>query len=414
METKIKNTEKYLPYLILIAAAAAVYSIIYYYAGDFHILSQNFYNTFSRQAEAWLSGRLFLAENIPWLELAVFEGNYYVSFTPFPSILMLPFVYFMGINTPDHMIALFVSFISLIYAYKLALNLLENRKYAVLLSLFLILGSNYLHTSMWGAVWYITQNLAFLFTMMAFYYSLTDKKAHSIFSLLFLCAAIGCRPLNGIYLPVILFLIYKREDTNISGFIKRTLIYCIPAMILGAFYMGLNYFRFGSVLEFGHSYLPEFVNDPLGQFHPSRIFFNLYRMLFHFDVTENPMFFGFAFWVASPIIISYFIYLGIYIYLYKSGRNSLMIQKDKDMFVIFSLFILCLIHLFIFSFHRSLGGHQFGSRYSVDTLVAFYTGMLFVLKNIRPSNYIYLNIIPMIFGISLNIYGTVVFLKYYF
>jgi len=435
-------SEKYGPYVIILLCAVTVYSLMYMLSGSFSPISENPYNNFSRQAESWLQGRLSLPENVTWLELAIFDGRYYVSFPPFPSIAMLPFVLLFGVNTPDHAIALCLSFLSLTYAYKLGVKVLGNRQYAGIFSLFLILCTNYLHISLWGTVWYIAQNFAFLLTIMAFYYALTDNKHHSYLSLFLMCAAMGCRPFNALYLPVVLLLIFRREAEPLGDSIKRILIYSIPAFLLGAFYMWLNYARFGSIFEFGHNYLPEFVNDPHGQFYFGRVLANLGRIFFNMDFIGFPLFRGFAFWLASPIVVSFLVYLLVYVI--KGFRNSQFpgdcgflnrVQdrlqptmargvsrnesgnqpkvKDNDRVLVFALLFLILLHLVAFSFHRTLGGHQFGARYTVDTLPAFYLGLLLILKKLPQNGSVYLNIPPMIFGLLLNFQGTVEYLAYY-
>jgi len=401
------------PYIILFSAAFVVYGLIYTFSADFSITAPNFYNTYARQAASWLAGRLDM-DNVPWLELAVFQGRYYVCFAPFSSIVMLPFVLIYGIETPDHAIALGVALLSLIYAYKLAYNVLGNQNHAVLLSLFLILGTNYLHIALWGAVWYIAQNMAFLLTLMAFYYAMTDNKNGSYISLFTICAAMGCRPFNIVYLPVLIYIIYKRENISIIAFIKKVLIYAVPAIILGNFFMWLNYARFGNIFEFGRNYLAEFVNDPHGQFHAGRILSNLNVMLFGFDITAFPMFQGFAFWIASPIVVSYIVYLFLYIFKSRSDRHEGIKYQNKENYIICGLLLSAIVLLIIISMHRTLGGHQFGSRYTVDTLIAFYIGLLLMIKRLIPDKLIYINLAPMLFGLTLNFYGTVKYLSFYF
>ncbi|MCL2819629.1 MAG: hypothetical protein FWD38_02195 [Oscillospiraceae bacterium] len=415
LNNQIKS--KYGPYAIILSAAFVVYGLIYLFSDGFFLTSFNVYNSFSRQAAAWLSGSLSLPENVPWLELAVFDGNYYVPFPPVPSIIMLPFVLLFGINTPDNAIAVFISLCSLIYAYKLGQIILGNKWYAVFLSLFLVLGTNYLHISLWGAVWYIAQNMAFLFMLMAFYYTSTENPKHSYIALFALCASMGSRTFNIIYLPVVLYLINKRENTTFGNFIVRTLVYSIPAFIMGAFILWLNYARFGSVFEFGYNYLPEFVNDPHGMFYSGRILLNLGRMFFSFNLTEFPMFFGFAFWVASPIVISFFVYFIFYIYKIiakKSASLSVNEQGHDYKYVVFCILILTIVHIFIFSLYRTLGGHQFGSRYTIDTLPAFYLGLVYMIRMQSPGKFMYLNIIPLLFGLILNFLGTIRYFSYYY
>ena len=402
------------PYAIIFSIALVVYGLIYLFSADFSPAASNYYNSYSRQAAAWLSGRLDLGENVQWLELAVFQGRYYIPFAPFPSIALLPFVVFFGIDTPDNAIALCVALLSLLYAYKLAYKILGNQNYAILLSLFLILGTNYLHIALWGAVWYIAQNMAFLLTLLAFYYAVTDNKNNSYISLFVMCAAMGCRPFNIVYLPVLIYLLYIREGIAITASIKRMLVYSVPALVLGSFFMWLNYARFGNIFEFGRNYLAEFVNDPHGQFYVGRILDHLKIMLFGFDITSFPMFSGFAFWVASPLVFSFVICLLMYIYKRITGGIEDNDSDRPDKFIIFSLFFLAMIHIVAISMHTTLGGHQFGSRYTVDTLAAFYLGLLLILKAIPPGRAIYLNIAPLLAGLAINFNGTVKYFSYYY
>jgi len=406
--------EVFKSYIMIFSVAFIVYGLIYLFSGDFCFTALTPYNSYSRQAAAWLSGQLYLPENVPWLELANFEGRYYVVFPPFPSVILLPFVLIFGIDTPDNTIALIISLCSLGYAYKLGYKMLGNRYYAMFLSLFLILGTNYLHISLWGAVWYIAQNMAFLFTLMAFYYALSDNKNHSYIALFAMCAAMGCRTFNVLYLPIIFYLIYIRENESFSFFVKKVLLYGIPAFALGCFFLWLNYARFGSIFEFGYNYLPEFINDPHGMFYTGRMMFNLGRMLFGFNLLEFPMFYGFAFWVASPIVISFFICLFVLVYKSIIKKDILNGQKTDYKYMIAPIILLTTAHILLFSLYRTLGGHNFGSRYTVDTLPVFYLGFLFVLKRLNIGNNIYLNIAPMLFGLILNFYGTVQFLSYYY
>lgn len=42
------------------------------------------YNSYLLQAQAWLRGETALDQNYEFLELAVYNGRYYVSFPPYP------------------------------------------------------------------------------------------------------------------------------------------------------------------------------------------------------------------------------------------------------------------------------------------------------------------------------------------
>ena len=58
------------------------------------------YPSYLLQAQAWLRGEAQLDQNYEYLELAVYNGNYYVSFPPVPSIPMVLYALLFGDNVP--------------------------------------------------------------------------------------------------------------------------------------------------------------------------------------------------------------------------------------------------------------------------------------------------------------------------
>jgi len=387
--------KKYAPYAILLFFALFFYALIHIFSGEFGLAAHNWYNNYSRQAYSWLQGRLDLPYNRPYLEIAFFPyygGRMYISFPPFPSMFLLPFVFFYGYNTPDHIIALGLAIVTNIYAYKIALRLLKDKKLALFFALFLTLGTNYLHISLWGAVWWLAQNMGFTLLLISIYYAISENRKHSIISLLALCASMGCRPFNTFYVPIILLLIYKREEGNFFTIARRIMLYAIPAIMLGAVYMTLNYVRFGSIFEFGHNFLPEHTIDPLGQFHPSRVVHNFSMMLFGLDMTygirngfphEGRT--TFAFWLASPMFVSFVGYQIAYWNRKKDETDHGEMTKERyiENFLILLAPILVFIHIFAFSFHRTLGGRQFGSRYVADALPIIFLGLLLMVNKLN-------------------------------
>ena len=245
---------------------------------------------------------------------------------------------------------------------------------------------------------------------MAFYYAITDNKRHTWASLFLMCTAMGTRPFNVVYLPIILYLIYVREGTPIVPFVKKLFIHALPALYMGLFFAWLNLARFGNVFEFGHNYLPEFTNDPHGQFYIGRVASNLRRLLFYMNLFNFPQFGGRAFWAVSPIVVSYIAYYAVYI---AQSIKSKKIDWKID-FLILVIPVLVFLHIVFFSFHRTLGGHQFGARYTVDVLPTVYLGLLLILKKLPPENKIYLNFAPFLFGLLLNFFGSIMFFLDYF
>jgi len=415
-------------YVVLVGVALIAFSAISLYTG-LNPRAINHFNPYSIQAYAWLNGRLDVY-NYGHLEIAIFGGQYFISFPPFPSLVMLPFVARMGRHTPDHGIALVMAVIVSIYAYKLAKLYLKDKNHSLFLALFLVIGTNYMHVALWGGVWFFAQNMAFMLTLMSLYYGSTSKRWHSVLSLLFLCMAMGCRPLNAAALPVVLLLIYKRERELGSGFNKyvaHLLATSIPAVLLGVFYMALNHARFGSIFQFGHDFLPEFAEE--AKFSLSRLGDNLQRVLFGLPRLNNgvldfPMFNGHAFWLASPIVITYAIYMLITIAKAGQGYSHLVATDGTknpipdghrviNLFLMLTIFVSATLLLLYLSTHRTMGGHHFGNRYTVDILPMVFLGLLIAARPLKRQ-FIYLNLLLFLPGFIMNLIGSIEFFSLYF
>ena len=93
------RTREYTP-LYMIGAMCLMWALLHTVLGT-SFFGPTPYNTYTRQALAWRQGLLHLPEDVPHLELAIFEGEYYVSCPPLPSVILLPLTYLFGMATPD-------------------------------------------------------------------------------------------------------------------------------------------------------------------------------------------------------------------------------------------------------------------------------------------------------------------------
>jgi Gpi18-like mannosyltransferase len=252
----IKNKNEYTDIIILCLCVTAVLFIAWIFTGQWPWEGQP-YNSYILQAQSWLKGRLDLGQDYPYLELAIYNNKYFVSFPPFPSYVMLPFVA-LGWNTCDSMIAFVASLAGAVYAFKIMKHFNVENKKAIFFALFLTVGSNWLMTAQNAWVWFIAQNMAFTLSLMAIYYALKNKAG---LSLAFWACAVGCRPFQALYIPVLLYLLYKahkeqNHDDKLIDIIKKRWLALIPMAIIALSYMILNFARFGNITEFGHNYLP--------------------------------------------------------------------------------------------------------------------------------------------------------------
>lgn len=403
--------------LFPIAASVSIVTaahIIFMLLSGKSLFSPNPYNSYTLQAVAWSHGNLFLSENRSWLELAVCNGNYYVSFPPFPSYLLFPFALFCGEKTPDSLLAFCIMLIGVAYSVLIAKHHKLTDWQSILLSSFLYCSNNVWMVTVDAWVWFFAQNMSLTLTIMSFYYGSTGKFGRSLF---FLAAAVGCRPFQIVYLPVILLMLFKAEiyksKRTIGLFIRRSYRF-LPALILGISYIILNILRFGEPFEFGHSYLPEFLKAEHGQFSLSYLSENLHHLfeLPSFDPdTKTIVFQKFN---GTNIFIVFPIFLIILLALLKlfclSFRGITRPGRFESIGFLLTLGLI-FFHIFLLCLHRTMGGAHFGNRYIVDTMPAAYllsAGLMkfFTSRDLLQNTEKLIILLCSIFGFLINFTGV--------
>lgn len=390
-------------YAIVAVLSILIYLILMWILTGNGLFSHNTYNSYALQAEAWCKGRLDLGQNYSFLELAFYKGKYYVSFPPFPSYLLLPLALFCGSNTPDFLLLWMADVVTVLYLYKLALSFKLSPKLSALTAVFVMLGTNVTFNMLNPWVWFWAQTLCFMLAVMSIYYAYRGKGG---WALLFWACSVGCRPMQALYLPVLLVILFRGErekfpERSLFQILWHRIYWAVPAGLVAVSYMILNFLRFDNPLEFGHNYLPEFVEAEHGQF---SLFYlsNNWKMLWH----------GIQFDEEGRMIIDHF------------GNLNFMIVSP---FVIFALCMLvCMLlkrqwrtvggmlgvsalsagYLLVTMLHRTMGGWHFGNRYTNDILPWIYLTVVWGLSREEKMGKYQ---IPMaIFGMCLNAVGLVI------
>lgn len=369
------------------------------------LLAHNYWDSYTLQSLGWRDGVLTLPENYYHLEVAIYNGGYYVSFPMFPSVLMLPFTFIFGEETPNNIIVMAYAILCVVFAY-LAIRKAGVRDIgAMFWALFLVLGSNALWMSTMGGVWFQAQLLNLLLCIAAVY---AYQCGHKMLPLLLSALAVGCRPFSLCFFLVLLLLILhdymkNNPDSPLWRVILKNLKYLIaPAAVFTAF-LAYNYARFGDPLEFGHNHLPEFTPEGSEQFglkYVGNNFYNLFLRPFSFNENGTltfPLFDGFLFFIANPIFIVWFVYFMKDIVQKKMSFAAIVVTIGFWMNMLFILM------------HKTLGGWQFGARYTVDLIP--YVFLYFLLRGMRSPNKA--EIFLGVFAFMFNLYGalTVTFLS---
>ena len=362
---------------------------------------RNEYRTYALQACAWMEGRLDLGQDYPWLELAVYEGKYFVSFPPFPSVVLLPFCAIFGKETPDHFIALTVTVFGILFALRLYRRIAPKsvQGSAAFFVLFLFLSNGYTHISQQGGwVWHLAQCMCFTLSLMALTFAAEGKGTPS---LLCWALAVGCRPMVAVYLPLLAYLLCRAHGKPPLRLLRERWQWMICPAVIALGYMAYNFARFGNILEFGRRYLPEFTRTETGQFDLSYVLNNINNLL-RLPLTGGPngalryhTFECQAFWLITPLIVVTFA-----AWVCKLRRHA---REERLMLI--ALPLMALVHLIILLLHRTLGGWQFGNRYLIDMLPYLLCGLLMWMP--QSETFRAWCIPPVLWGAVINLIGSV-------
>lgn len=397
------DKQKRWEYGIIVITSVLLYLFLMCWLTGYGPLKQNVYNSYALQADSWRQGRLDLGQDYPYLELAVYNGKYYVSFPPFPSYILFPLTFIFGSNTPDALLMWFISLLSAGYLYRLALQFRLSEPLSALTTLTVILGSNATFNMLNPGAWFFAQNLCFLLAVMTIYYAGNGKGGWALF---FWACSVGCRPMQIFFLPVVLLILYiveKKKSPELSGkkIVSNKIYWGIPAGCVALTYMVLNYLRFGSIIEFGHNYLPEFIRAEHGQFSVKYMSENLKSLLYFFQFDESGKividhFGNLSFMLASPCVIFAILTL-------LAG----ILKKEYRIVIFQSGIIACAIaYLAVTIMHKTMGGWHFGNRYANDILPWIYLATVLGLSRVEKLGKYQIPIA--VFGLCLNAIGNVV------
>ena len=352
------------------------------------------YPSYLLQAKAWLRGEFALEKNYEYLELAVYNGRYYVSFPPVPTIPMVLYTLIWGDDVPG---GLFQKIYAAV-ACLVVLSALLRRKGAraadcVARAIFICFSSALLPIALAGGVWYEAQILAFLISVSAV--EAMDRDRPTLSCLLY-ALSVGCRTFAVCLGPVLLMLYLRRKR---DGGVREKVARLVPGLIVGlglaACYAAYNYARFGNVFEFGHNYLPEFTRSEHGQLSLNYVADNWRTLFFGSPLRVdggNVSFnvFGFSMFLSCPILICELVW---------AAGDVARRQFTWEKFVIL---LMGALNIFLLLMHRTLGGYQFGMRYALELVPLCFACLLVSPKRERLAGW---EIAILTFGLIFNFVG---------
>lgn len=355
------------------------------------------YNNFVRLADAFLHGRLHLLEDIKWLELAVYNGKYYIIPPPMPAILILPFVAVFGLSFNQTLAAITIGSLNVSLAFLIVRNLTRSLSIQFWTTLMFGFGTIHWWVATAGGVWTFSQVTPVFFLFLAIYFTLNNS--HPFLPSLFLGAAFWSRLQTILSFPFFLVFysnIWINQSLSTSIIyrikIKPVLYLCLGVMIFVLLNVTYNYLRFDTILDVSYYLMQNVFEEPWyqkGYFDITYIPRHLKVLFWGFPkiISEppyvTPSWHGMAIWITTPAFI-YAFFAGI--------RNRLAIGCWIS---------IALIALLDFM-HGTWGFTQFGYRYAVD----FYPFLFLLTVKGIGANIKWHHKLLISLGIIVNLWGV--------
>jgi hypothetical protein len=381
--------------ILLVAVAMAVVSFVIYFFTTNGQPTQ--FNNFVLLADAILNGRLHLYENLTWIELAHYNGRYFIVPPPVPAILILPVVAITGLDTNQTLLSYLFGSINVSLAFLAARCITRSIKVQIWTAVMFGFGTIHWWVAANGGVWMFSHVISVTFLFIAII--LSFKKAHPLLPGLSLGAAYWTRLPTILGFPFFMAMYldewYKRGSTKsiIRKINLKPLVYMgFGAGIFVVFNAIYNYARFDTPFDVSYYLIPGILEEywyAEGIFdlsyiprHLKIIFGRLPNFSNEFPYI-TPSWNGLAIWITTPAFI-YAFFAGI--------RNRIAIGCWLSI-VLIALVDFC---------HGTWGFTQFGYRFALD----FYPFLfLLTVKGIGDKIRWY-HITLIVIGIIVNLWGV--------
>jgi hypothetical protein len=328
-------------------------------------------NYFNLLAEAILHGKIYLSNPPTTHDLTFYQGNWYVSFPPFPAILMLPFIAIWGVrgfNTVTFSLILAASTSVLVFLIMHRLLrrgwiTLSYRGMTWLVALFSFgTVAWWLATTSRSALF--SQTCTVFFCALSFWLALQESPPWSVG--LSLTAAILCRPNVFLLFPALIAITIQIKLAQGIGkwkqILKWGIISGIPIFLGAVFLLSYNYLRFGNFFDFGYQTLngSEMIVERAQEYG----IFN-----FHF-IPENlkVMFLAFPWHLITQC--KYFLPRGNGMSIFFTTPAMIyLFRRFKVSWWIGGCWCSIILSILLLSMYHNTGAMQYGYRYVMDFII---------------------------------------------
>jgi hypothetical protein len=356
---------------------------------SFRFLRQSAAPHFVYQSKAWLEGRLDLDPAVlpnleDWACVRLVEGvkvrcegplrtsdRWYVSFPPFPSVLMLPFVAVNGYQLNDTSFGVIVGALALALFYALLRFLTKEGESDrdstdnLILAVTLGFGTLFFYCAIRGEVWFSAEVLGVALTCL-YVRNAISARHPALAGLFFSMAVLTRTPLvfSGVFFVLEAICPGPDRAAQWKAFqesprpaLRRLGIFAAAAAPLALLAAAYNVYRFGSVAEFGHRF-----------FYDNRVNIDIDRFgLFHFEYLQRNLQAAFLLMPRlslspfrldySPHGLSLFLTLPVLLLVLWPQKSS------RLMLPLWVTVAACALPGF---FYQNTGYLQFGFRFSLD------------------------------------------------
>lgn len=354
-------------------------------------------NLYVHQAEAWLQGKMDIPVHA--IDVAPFNGRFYVPFPPFPAFLLLPFAAVFDTVNPT-LVAVVLTVIGVLAARDILKRLHVDETTSVWLLAAFFLGTGYWYVTIKSdGVWYFA-HVVYLTCMLL---SIREAmgKGRGFLAGLFLGFAFLSRQqavYSGIFI-IVLLLTNPAHQTN-KDRVWAALSFLSANFLCVLVYLTFNYLRFGDLFDTGYSYIE---NDGLfltrfnnhGLFSIAYLPFNFIYMFLqgpHVEFQEglvplNMDLFGTSITFASPFLFAAFF-----------AKGNKLVKTSAWVAI-----VLTLIHIMLYFTN---GWQQLNTiRYALDIFPIFLVLVAMSMESIKDHKmFFYWSIV---YAISLNIFALV-------
>jgi hypothetical protein len=346
--------------------ALLIYAFLAMVQGRFESVSPTAY--YNYLADAFLHGQLHLRVMPPIThDLSLYEGRYFLYWSPMPAVFLMPFVAIFGVGFNDSVFtvaigALNVAIVALILRYACAGRVIKlSRVRRGLLVLCFAVGTVHLTLAPYGRVWNTGQVIGFMCVGICYLIVLRLRGAESfVLAGLALAAALLTRNhliFAGLW-PAC-YLLRQHRSIGWQRLLRNTVLGLLPIVFAVGLLGVYNWLRFGSMLNNGldyHRMAAIFVDDyrEYGAFNVHYLPTNLYYQYIAYPLPPNSMtFHGGSLFLLTPVFFA-------------MAVGVVKMRPRWSMWALLSSILLVATPILLL---MGTGWVQFGPRYTLDFTV---------------------------------------------